>query len=121
MVRLFSWCSLVAAALCPLALYAAGTNDSAPDWPKFRGPNGDGISRDTGLLQDWPKDGPPLVWKSDPVGTGFSSVSMAGRRVFTMGDDTGSSWVFALDRDTGKKLWSVKVGKAGGSYAGTRS
>src|SRR5436190_531590 len=107
MARLICWCSLVAAALCPLAL-AAATNNAEPDWPKFRGPGGDGISRDTSLLQDWPKDGPPLLWKSEPIGIGFSSVSMAGGRIFTMGDDMGSSWVFALDRATGKKLWSTR-------------
>jgi outer membrane protein assembly factor BamB len=129
MSRLFSWCSLFAllAAACPLtacaaliALTAADLKNPEPDWPKFRGPKGDGISGDTGLLKKWPKDGPPLLWQSEPVGIGFSSVSMAGTRIFTMGDDKGSSWVFGLDRNTGKKHWSAKVGKAGGSYSGTR-
>ena len=35
---------------------------SSTDWPQWRGPNRDGISRETGLLQAWPKTGPPLVW-----------------------------------------------------------
>jgi outer membrane protein assembly factor BamB len=113
MSRLCIWGSLFFAAAFPLALTAA-------DWPRFRGPNGDGVSADTGLLQDWPKDGPPLVWKSDPVGIGFSSVSVAGKRLFTMGDDKGSSWVFCLDRDTGKRQWATKVGKPGGDHSGTR-
>ena len=116
MSRLSIWGSLFFAAAFPLALTAA-------DWPRFRGPNGDGVSADTGLMKDWPKDGPPLVWKSDPVGIGYSSVSLAGKRLFTMGDDKGSSWVFAIDRDTGKKQWAAKVGKDGGDggYRGTRA
>ena len=61
MSRLLSWRSLIAAALWPLALIAAAQTDSQPDWPKFRGPGGDGISHDAGLLQDWPKEGPPLL------------------------------------------------------------
>jgi outer membrane protein assembly factor BamB len=126
MSRRSSWCSLVyLAAFCPLALVAAGEPGAGPDWPRFRGPNGDGISRDTGLLQDWPKDGPPLLWKSDPVGAGYASVAVAGARLFTMGDvggKEGTCHVFALDRQTGKKLWSAPVGKAGGGggYQGPR-
>lgn len=121
MSRLFSWGSLfvLVAAASPLALHA-GSKGPEPDWPKFRGPHGDGISTDKGLLKDWPKDGPPLLWKSEPIGIGYSSVSMAGARIYTMGDDQGSSWVIALDRNTGKKQWQAKVGKSGGNYAGTR-
>ena len=120
MSRVFIWGSPLVAAVCVLALTAADMRAGAADWPRFRGPNGDGVSADTGLLKDWPKDGPPLVWKSDPVGIGYSSVALAGKRLFTMGDDKGSSYVFALDRDTGKRLWATKVGKAGGNYSGTR-
>jgi outer membrane protein assembly factor BamB len=112
-----SWLFLLG---CPLALFAGDNNSSEPDWPRFRGPNGDGISSAKGLLQEWPTDGPPLLWKSDGIGNGFSSVSLAGNRIFTMGDELGSSWVFALDRQSGKKIWSAKVGKAGGDHPGTR-
>jgi len=33
----------------------------AADWPQFRGPQRDGISRETGVLKSWPKDGPKLL------------------------------------------------------------
>src|SRR5437016_5048639 len=122
MSRLCPWGSLIVlwAAVYPLALAAADAQNPQPDWPRFRGPNGDGISRDTGLLKKWPQEGPPLLWKSEPVGQGFSSVTLVGSRLFTMGDDKGSSWVFALDRNTGKKQWSAKVGKGGGGPTGPR-
>lgn len=94
--------------------------NTAADWPEFRGPERTGLSKETGLLTQWPKDGPPLVWKAPGVGVGFSSVAVVGDKVFTMGDLKDSSSVFGLDRATGKKLWSAKVGKTGGNYAGPR-
>ncbi|QOV92536.1 PQQ-like beta-propeller repeat protein [Humisphaera borealis] len=91
------------------------------DWPRWRGPNFDNVSPDTGLLKEWPKDGPALAWKSTDVGAGFSSISIAGGKIFTMGEAGDSSFVVALDM-TGKKLWSTKVGKTGGGggYPGPR-
>ena len=50
----------------------------AEDWPQFRGPNRDGVSKETGLLQSWPKDGPPLEWSVKGLGSGYSTVSIAG-------------------------------------------
>ncbi|MFM8270834.1 MAG: PQQ-binding-like beta-propeller repeat protein, partial [Gemmata sp.] len=65
-------------------------------------------------------DGPPLAWKTEGIGIGFSSVSVVGDKVFTMGDVKPDCFLFALDRAKGKKLWELKVGKTGGSYEGPR-
>lgn len=48
-------------AVCSVALAQAAANAS---WPQWRGPNRDGISKETGLLKEWPADGPTLVWKA---------------------------------------------------------
>ncbi len=122
MPRLFFWIGLFIgmALVNPPLANADDANIPSNDWPRFRGPKGDGISTATGLLKEWPADGPALLWKSDTVGVGYSSVTMVGTRIFTMGDMDGSSMVIALDRATGKKLWSSRVGKAGGDHAGTR-
>lgn len=94
------------------------------DWPSFHGPKRDSLSPDKGLLKEWPKDGPPSAWPEPAkgLGSGFSSVSVAGTRVFTMGDKGDSCYVFAVDRASGKPLWEAKVGKSGskGGYAGPR-
>ncbi|MBI3832154.1 MAG: PQQ-like beta-propeller repeat protein [Planctomycetes bacterium] len=38
------------------------------DWPQWRGPNRDGAAlASPKLLDEWPKEGPPLVWKSEPI------------------------------------------------------
>ena len=87
---------------------------ASADWPQWRGAKRDGISTETGLLERWPEEGPPLAWKATEVGTGHSSVSVAGGRVYTMGDGPDGSYVHALDEQSGKHLWSTKLGKAGG-------
>ncbi|MBT4867958.1 MAG: polyvinylalcohol dehydrogenase, partial [Planctomycetaceae bacterium] len=53
------------------------------DYPQWRGPNRDGKSAETGLLKEWPEDGPAVVWKVDNVGAAYSAVSVADGRVFT--------------------------------------
>src|SRR5262245_2294773 len=78
-------------------------------WPQFRGPNRDDHSPDTGLLKKWPAGGPALVWKTTGLGIGFSSVSVSSGKIFTMGDQSESSFVYALDQASGNKLWETKV------------
>jgi outer membrane protein assembly factor BamB len=101
---------------------SSAAEKTTADWPQFRGPNRDGISADTGLLKSWPKEGPPLAWQAGDLGKGFSSVAIAGGKIFTMGDIDDSAYLFALDLKDGKKLWSKKVGKKGGRrHDGPRS
>ncbi len=93
----------------------------ATDWPTWRGPNRDGLSPETGLLKQWPAGGPTLAWKATDMGVGYSSLSVANGRIFTMGDGPDASLVRAYNEKDGKPLWvSAPVGKPGGSYKGTR-
>jgi len=92
--------------LCVLGLLPglwAGTADGL-DWPIYRGPDHNGISRETGWSADWPESGPKILWKGF-VGTGFSSVAVSGGRVFTMGNEDGMDSVFCFDAVNGKPLW----------------
>ena len=50
----------------------------AADWPQWRGPQRTGISSETGLVRDWPTEGPKLVWLSDKVGSGYSTPAVVG-------------------------------------------
>jgi outer membrane protein assembly factor BamB len=83
------------------------------DWPQWRGTNRDGHSTDTGLLKKWPEGGPKLLWKKTGVGTGYTNVSVAGDRLYLMGDLGDSSYLIALSTADGKALWKTKVGKSG--------
>jgi outer membrane protein assembly factor BamB len=122
LVSLVSGCFGVATfGAAPTGGTPTSAGHSPSDWPQWRGPNRDDHSPDTGLLKEWPKDGPPLAWKAGGIGKGYSSVSIGGKRIYTMGDADDGGYVYALALDGGKKLWSTKVGKPGGNYPGTRS
>ena len=80
------------------------------DWPQWRGPNRDGISKETGLLKQWPADGPPLVWKASGAGAGYSSLAVSGGRIYTMGVRNDREYVIAFDVATGKEMWAAANG-----------
>ncbi len=92
------------------------------EWPQWRGANRDNLSKETGLLKEWPAGGPELKWKATELGGGFSGISVTGGKIFTMGDVDGASQLMAFEEATGKKLWSTKLGAAGGGdgYPGPR-
>lgn len=76
----------------------------ADDWPRWRGPNLNGISSEKGWSSEWPAAGPKTLWKAS-VGTGFSSMSVAQGRVYTMGYGEEKDVVYCLDAKDGKILW----------------
>jgi len=92
-----------------------------PDWPQWRGPRRDGISEEKGLLPSWPPGGPPLLWKVDGLGTGWSSPIIVGERLFITGDVGDDLVIFALDLN-GTILWRATSGRAWtGPYPGARA
>lgn len=105
---------VLAAAAVSAAPVAGATAPAVGPWPQWRGPRRDNVSDETGLLKDWPKGGPPLAWKAKGVGLGYASPSVAGGRVYTMGDAADACYVIALDESTGKEVWRAKVGPTGG-------
>jgi len=82
------------------------------EWPQWRGPNRDGISKETGLLKQWPEQGPPLVWKATGAGGGYSSFAISKGRLFTMGQKGDREYVIAFDVTNGKEVWSTPFGSA---------
>jgi len=94
----------------------------ADDWPQWRGPARNGKSAETGLLQEWPEGGPPLAWKAMGLGTGYSSVSVAGGRIFSMGDLDDGQYVLALTHDGTETRWKTRVDPVHkDQYGGPRS
>jgi len=93
----------------------------ADDWPQFRGPNRDGVSKEKGLLQSWPAGGPPLDWSVKGLGSGYSTVSVAKDRIYTLGNLPDKekkrgdlTYLIALNREDGKQVWASAVGPASG-------
>jgi len=84
------------------------------DWPQFRGPRRDGISQETGLLKQWPKEGPKLLWQLNDVGDGYSTPAVVGGRIYVMSNrGLDNEFVQALSVEDGKQLWSTTIGKVG--------
>lgn len=79
------------------------------EWPAFRGPNGDGISTDTGLLDSWPEGGPEKLWVFDQAGMGYSGFSISGGKLYTMGTRDEDLTVICVDVATGAEVWSTKI------------
>ncbi|HEV8541926.1 MAG TPA: PQQ-binding-like beta-propeller repeat protein [Verrucomicrobiae bacterium] len=92
--------------LALLALLAAGAMQlaHADDWPQWRGPDRNGISKESGWLDHWPDEGPKITWKAT-VGLGFSSFVTKADRVYTMGHGQDVDTVFCLDTGSGKEIW----------------
>ena len=91
------------AGLALLAILAARPVN-ADDWPCWRGPQRDGMSRETGLLKEWPKDGPHQLWKADLAG-GFSSIAAADGKVIAHTKGSRQETVICFDATSGKELW----------------
>ena len=81
--------------MAALVLTTAGISLAA-DWPQWQGPNRDGKSADTGLLKQWPENGPPLAWRIDKLGGGDSAPAVADGRIFGMSNRGDAEVVWAL-------------------------
>ena len=79
----------------------------AADWPNWRGPHHDGISRETGMLKTWPEKGPKVIWRAE-LGGGYSSVVVAGGRVFTQTKDKKEDVIVCFAAATGERLWEYR-------------
>jgi len=79
------------------------------------------MSRERGLLKEWPREGPSLLWTYSRCGRGYSSVAIAGGRIFTAGDFGREEMVIALDLG-GSLLWKAGNGSSWrGASPGSRS
>ena len=82
----------------------------ADDWPQFRGPRRDGVSRETNLLKAWPEGGPKRLWLSTNLGSGYSGPAIVGEKIYIMGQRGDAQWLLCLDANDGKELWATRLG-----------
>jgi hypothetical protein len=103
-----------------LAIPPAVLAEDRGDWPQFHGPRRDNISRETGLLKQWPPDGPRLLWTAKGLGHGYATVSISRGLIYTCGNVNDKTVITALDLD-GKTRWRFDNGGAWiGSQPGAR-
>ncbi|HEX8494794.1 MAG TPA: PQQ-binding-like beta-propeller repeat protein [Pyrinomonadaceae bacterium] len=87
---------------------------STSDWPQWRGPERNGISKERGLLKQWPKEGPKLLWQVNDIGDGYSTPVVVGKRLYLMSNrGMDNEFVQALSTQDGKPIWTTRVGNVG--------
>jgi outer membrane protein assembly factor BamB len=93
-----------------LAADKGPTSAGSVDWPQFRGPNGTGVSKATGLPTEW-SERKNVAWKTAIHDKGWSSPVVLGKQVWvtTARDDGKAQWAVCVDRDSGKVIHDVKV------------
>lgn len=91
---------------------------SAFDWPQWQGPERTGLSKETGLLPQWPASGPPLLWSVSGLGAGYGSIAIKGDRLFVQALNASGSAVSSLNRADGTVLWTTSLGRGGGNDRG---
>ncbi|MCE9532140.1 MAG: PQQ-like beta-propeller repeat protein [Planctomycetes bacterium] len=108
---------ILALAVC---LLGATTAISA-DWPQWRGPNRDGISKDTGLLKAWPTAGPKLLWTFEEAGVGYGTPAVVGDRLYILGSEDpekgDKEFLTCINSKDGKIVWKKELDNSAGGYS----
>ena len=109
-------CRFAVILICALAMTTTtgGRLLFGADWPQWLGPERTGLSKESGLMKQWPASGPPRVWLIANLGAGYGSISIQGDRIFVQSLIGRQSTVASLNRADGKMIWSKVVGP--GSY-----
>jgi outer membrane protein assembly factor BamB len=109
--------TITALCLCLSAVSFTGSANlsaSTSDWPQWRGPERNGISKETGLLKQWPAGGPKLLWQVNDMGDGYSTPAVVGTRIYLMSNrGYENEFVQALSTTDGKPIWTTRVGNVG--------
>jgi outer membrane protein assembly factor BamB len=90
------------------------------DWPRWRGPDGNGISGETQWNPRALSGQAKILWKAS-VGTGFSSMAINSPHLYTLGNGNDTDTVYCLNADTGRKIWSYSYRCGLGSHPGPRA
>jgi len=91
LVAVFSWTGLYSTA-------------HAADWPNWRGPDYNGISKETGWVATWAESGPKVLWNAS-IGAGFSSIAVSDGRAYTMGNINDNDILYCFNAATGDEIW----------------
>jgi outer membrane protein assembly factor BamB len=105
--------SVLRVVVASLMLLVAGRLIAA-DWPQWRGPQRNGVSQETGLLKEWPKEGPKLIWQVKQIGSGYSTPAVVGPRMYLLANQgLENEFVQARAVADGKQIWATRIGKVG--------
>jgi outer membrane protein assembly factor BamB len=88
--------------MCFIMVYS--DTAAAADWPHWRGPDYNGISKETGWNATFPEGGPKVLWEKS-IGTGFSSITVSDGKAYTMGNIDNQDILYCFDAATGDEIW----------------
>ena len=81
---------------------------AAGDWPQFLGPQRNGLSDETGLIDHFPAAGPRLEWRIQP-GEGMSGLAVVGGVIYTLVQHDGGQLALAVDAASGDTIWETQL------------
>jgi outer membrane protein assembly factor BamB len=86
---------------------------SENNWPRFRGPTGQGLTRASSLPTEWDSSGTNIVWQTPVPGEGNSSPIIWDNRIFVTSStaDGTERFVHCFDRRDGRQLWTQSAPK----------
>src|SRR5438876_7464982 len=97
-----------------LLVLSTALSVAANDWPQWRGPQRNGISRETGLLKEWPSEGPKLLWQAKDIGDGYSTPAVVGELIYLQSNKgIEDEFVQALTVKDAQQVWSTRIGNVG--------
>ena len=108
-------------ALCLVVYLLGGSFSPAADWPRLGGPEGAGVSPETGLAREWPAGGPPEIWSVE-VGDGFAGPAVRAGQVFLLDRTNAQDILRCFELASGHELWRFAYDAAGAlPYNGSRN
>ena len=96
--------------LLALGQTSFGNQARISDWPQWQGPQRTGLSTETGLLKEWPTNGPKAMWEVKSLGAGYGSMAIQGNSILVQGTSGDKSVVFCLNRASGEQVWMARLG-----------
>jgi outer membrane protein assembly factor BamB len=111
---------VISAFLASLLCCTAYAESGNTDWPRWRGPNGNGISTETDWNPASLTDRPNIVWRAS-VGYGFSSIAVKDKYLYTMGNPGKKDTVYCLDVTNGEVVWKFSYDCRLGEHPGPRA
>lgn len=108
MNSLISKTSLIAT--LAFAFLLSSSANGFDDWPHWRGPNRNDKSSETGLLKEWPADGPEQVWVNSKAGLGYAGFAIVGDYLYTMGLEDDNEFAICLNVKDGSEVWRQNIG-----------
>lgn len=104
-----------------LLFFLSSCSNSEPDVFQWRGAERSGIYPDTGLLKEWPAEGPSEIWTLDSLGRGYGSPLFVEDRFYITGEVDSTAWLYCYNLEA-EQIWKTSLGKEWvTSFPGSRS